>query len=174
MVTDEDIVALKRWAEHMGDAARAALGLLIEHDHWLWSDAFAERCVRRAGGEICLDFGAMAQLWFDGTACSEGQAAILLAAADIGSGRWRIATLDYRNCERLVRAVAVATGHEPPRTVTYDMSDPDTHHVVTQAFDDYQEKQRDLAADGDNKDKRITWADLASKFRDRADEAAAR
>jgi hypothetical protein len=112
MVTDEDIAALRQWAERQGDGARAALGLLIEHDHWLWNDEFEARYVRRERGEVYLDFTEMGRFNPSVLACSESQAAILLVAADIGSGRWRIFTMDGRNRERIVRAVATVAGME--------------------------------------------------------------
>jgi hypothetical protein len=58
-------------------------------------------------------------------------------------------------------------------TVTFDVTDSGDHHALIQALDDYQAKQRDLAADGDNPDKRTGWAMAARRFRDQADEAAA-
>lgn len=66
---------------------------------------------------------------------------------------------------------AAIPGRARRRTVTYDLTDPDDRHVVTQALDDYEVKQRGLAADGDNKGKRTGWAAVARRFRDRAAEA---
>jgi hypothetical protein len=117
MLTDDDVAAIRRWADGSDPHVRAAVGLLAEHDHWFWDEGFAETCIRRASdGTVSLDFIAMARYWRDGTACSQGQAAILLAAADIGSGRWAIGTLDFRNRERVARAAAVAVGYEAATT----------------------------------------------------------
>lgn len=111
MITDEDVAAIQRWANDHSDHVRAAVQLLIEHDHWLWDEGFAKRCVGRAGdGIVYVNFHAAAAYWREEPPCSEGQAAILLAAADLGSGRWRIPVMDCRNRERLLRAVATATG----------------------------------------------------------------
>jgi hypothetical protein len=111
MITDQDVAALKQWAAGNDDHRRAAVGLLIEHDHWLWNDEFAERCVRRfADGTVYLDFAEIERFWHDGCACSESEAAMLRVIADIGSGRWRISVMDVRNRDRLIRAVTVAAG----------------------------------------------------------------
>jgi hypothetical protein len=61
-----------------------------------------------------------------------------------------------------------------PVTVTFDITDPEDRHALTQALDDYQAKQSDLAARGDRTATRTGWAVTARRYRDQADKAAAR
>ena len=59
----------------------------------------------------------------------------------------------------------------PPSTVSFDITDPDDRHVVTQALDDYAEKHEGLVADGHDSGKSTRWAAAARRFRDKAAEA---
>lgn len=76
------------------------------------------------------------------------------------------------SAEVAAEALRKALGQLPPRTVTFDLADPDDRHVLTQALDDYGVKQAGLAADGDSKDNRTRWAAAARRFRDLADAVA--
>ena len=108
--------SLKRWAAGNDDRVRAAVGLLIEHDHWLWDEGFTERCVSGDADASFswIDFAEVKRYYDDGPPCSTSEAAILLAIADIGSERWQISTMDGRNRARVVRAVAQAAGVTVP------------------------------------------------------------
>jgi len=57
-----------------------------------------------------------------------------------------------------------------PRTVTYDLSDPDTRHVLTEALEQYADRERDLSANEGGNDARERWADLADAMRRQAEE----
>ena len=62
-------------------------------------------------------------------------------------------------------------GGEPetdPATVTYDLSDPDVRHVLTQALEDYADHERAMAERPDASESFARWADLAVQMRDRA------
>lgn len=59
----------------------------------------------------------------------------------------------------------------PPRTVTFDLSDPDVRHVLTQALEDYADRQQDMAVIRDNPEQRLTWAALAKTMREQAEAA---
>jgi hypothetical protein len=101
---------LRAWTKNHDNRVRAAVELLIEQDHWLWDEGFTSRCVAIHGGITCLNFAEMKRYHDEGPPCSEGQAAILLVAADLGSGRWKLDTLDGRNRQRVADAVARAMG----------------------------------------------------------------
>jgi hypothetical protein len=60
----------------------------------------------------------------------------------------------------------------PPRTVTFDVSDSDTLHVLATALEDYEAKERDMAALGDASESRERWANLARVMRKVAEAAA--
>lgn len=101
---------LRRWAASNDDSVRAAVELLIEHDHWLWDEGFTARCIRNDRGTPYVDFAEVRRYHHDGCPCSESQAVMLLVIADIGTCRWRIPVMDGRNRRRIVQAVARATG----------------------------------------------------------------
>lgn len=106
-----DMEAIQQWAEESPPWVKAAVILLIEHDHWLYDEGFQEWCVvRQAGGSaVFLDFHAMQQYHDDPeNPGSPGQRVVLRAAADLGSGRWQVAVLDARNRDRLMCAVTTA------------------------------------------------------------------
>lgn len=115
-MTDSSNLAdgLRRWGATKGDdSVRAAVELLIEHDHWLWDEGFTGRCIRDERGVAYIDFAEVRRYHDEGAPCSESQAAILLVIADIGTCRWQIPTMDGRNRRRIVRAVTRAAGMAP-------------------------------------------------------------
>ena len=57
----------------------------------------------------------------------------------------------------------------PPNSVTYNLSDPDVLHVLTQALEDYGAKARDYAGREDASASFARWADLADRFRAQAE-----
>jgi hypothetical protein len=56
----------------------------------------------------------------------------------------------------------------PPRTVTYDLSDPAARHALTQALTEYADRQADMAVIGDSPETRLTWAARAKSMLDQA------
>jgi hypothetical protein len=113
IVPDDDLPArLHEWASAHDNRVRAAVELLIEHDHWLWDEAFVKRCLFADGRLPAISFDAVL-CFHDGDGDpvgSESQVAILRVIADIGSGRWGIDTMDIRNRERVSSAVTRAAG----------------------------------------------------------------
>jgi hypothetical protein len=72
-------------------------------------------------------------------------------------------------------ACAGVPGEEPevlPRAVTFGLDDPDVLHVLTTALEDYEAKERDLAALDDAGESRERWANLARAMRKAAETAA--
>jgi hypothetical protein len=114
-LTDNDIQKIKSWAAtQQGPGGQAAVWLLTEHDHWLHHEKFVRTCVHRNGGEVYVDFGDVRELWRQGTYGSDGQLAILLVIADLGSSRWPLGVMDVREHGRVVRAVAQAASYSLP------------------------------------------------------------
>lgn len=81
----------------------------------------------------------------------------------------RTVMLGTDHCIRL--ALADKAEMPSPGTVTFDITDPDDRHVVTQALDDYKTKHEGLVADGHDSGKSTRWAAAARRFRDKAAEA---
>jgi len=81
------------------------------------------------------------------------------------------AALFLRSAVRLRAFLARTATAQSPRTVTYDLSDPDTRHVLTEALEQYASRERDLAGNDDNPDARERWADLADAMRREAGNA---
>jgi len=108
---------LRAWTKNHDAHVRAAVELLIQHDHWLWDEGFTSRCVFGNDGIACIDFTAVKRYHEEGMSeglpCSTSEAAMLLVIADIGSGRWQIDTMDGRNRQRVADAVMRAAGLAP-------------------------------------------------------------
>ncbi len=114
-MSDDDLVTgLRAWTKNHDAPVRAAVELLIEHDHWLWDEGFTDRCVFDDGGVPGINFAEVKRYHGDvldeGLPCSTSCAAVLLVIADIGSGRWQIGTMDGRNRRRVADAVLRAAG----------------------------------------------------------------
>jgi hypothetical protein len=73
--------------------------------------------------------------------------------------------------------VAAAPGEVPgaggpsPRTVTFDITDPNARHVIAQALEEYATRQQDMAVTGDSQEMRLEWAVIADEFRAQAETA---
>lgn len=59
----------------------------------------------------------------------------------------------------------------PSRSVTFDLTNPDTYHVLTQSLEDYAARQRDQAADERGHEIRERWAALATLMLEQAEAA---
>jgi hypothetical protein len=59
----------------------------------------------------------------------------------------------------------------PPRTVTFDLTDVDAFHALTQALEDYAIRERDQAEHEGGHESRERWADLAEQMRAQAEAA---
>lgn len=110
MTGDDLVTGLRAWAKNYDNRVRAAVELLIEHDHWLWDEGFTDRCIFADGALPGINFAEAKRYHDEGLPCSTSQAAILLVIADIGSGRWQIDTMDGRNRQRITDAVSRAAG----------------------------------------------------------------
>lgn len=110
MADDDLVTGLRAWVKNHDNRVRAAVELLIEHDHWLWDEGFTERCIFDSNGTPYVNFAEVRRYHDDKPGCSESQAAILLVIADIGSGRWQVDTMDGRNRRRVADAVLRAAG----------------------------------------------------------------
>lgn len=110
MPDDFDVMAagLRAGTKDHDAHVRAAVELLIEHEHWLWDEGFAAACVRTLGAAAYISWENAGAYLDSGPGCSGGQAAVLRVAIDLGSDRWKITRLDGRNRDRIIRAVTSA------------------------------------------------------------------
>jgi hypothetical protein len=70
---------------------------------------------------------------------------------------------DDAGLERQYPPVTFYAPAPPPCAVTYDLSDPDVRHVLTQALEDYAAKDREMAENGAG-ESFARWADLADEM----------
>ena len=60
----------------------------------------------------------------------------------------------------------------PPCTVTFDLTDPDARHALTQALENYEAMQEDVVVlTGDSPEKHRAWAAHAKAMREQAEAA---
>jgi hypothetical protein len=107
----------------------AAVGLLIEHEHWLRREDFAyvalgvEWCVFTGRALVSVDFVEAARAVDSGVLpCSSSERQMLLIAASIAEGvpvdlREVLTGLDETNTIRTVCAVVHIAGHEVVETM---------------------------------------------------------
>jgi hypothetical protein len=90
-----------------------------------------------------------------------------------GNGGWRCLTNagaadDDESLSGCCGPVVFYVPAPPPRTVTFDVSEPDALHVLTQALEDYAGHERAMAERLDASESFARWADLADEFRAQA------
>lgn len=107
--TDALITGLRAWTKDHDPHVRAAVELLIVHDHWLYDDGFIAACVQHTQETYISWVAADAYLASD-PPCSPGEASVLRAAIDLGMNRWGLSRLDVRNKQRVMDAVRTAVG----------------------------------------------------------------
>lgn len=114
MSTEDLITGLRAWTQDHDPHVRAAVELLITHDEGMWlrrpefADAFVSR---HEGGEVTIDFHALAAALDQGTApgASSTETGILKLAADLGTDRWRISRMSDETVHLVRIAIAAAT-----------------------------------------------------------------
>jgi hypothetical protein len=112
-LTKQDMARLRQWAAtEAGPSGLAAVQLLVEDDFWLQHEQFVKRCVHRNGDAVYVNFSDIRNLWLEGTYCSQGQSAMLLIIADIGSNHWPLGALDARAVRRVIGALGLASGQQ--------------------------------------------------------------
>jgi hypothetical protein len=119
---------LRAWAKGLL-CLEAAVGLLIEHEHWLRREDFAHAafgfqwCVFTGRALVSLDFVEAACAVESGVLpCSSSERQMLLIAASIAEGvpvdlREALTGLDETNTIRAVCAVVHVAGHDVVETI---------------------------------------------------------
>lgn len=93
-----------------------------------------------------------------------------------GHGRWKCLTNagtadDDESLSAEYPPAAFYVPAPPPSTVAFDLTDPDVRHALTQALEDFADRQQTMAATGDIPEKRLTWAAHAKSMLDQAEAA---
>lgn len=96
-----------------------------------------------------------------------------LSALEGRTARWLCGWEDY-TVAIIARWVQQAheAGRPGPRTVTIDLADADSYHVLTEALEMYAAHERDIETDEHGRDFRERWASLADQWRGMAEDAA--
>ena len=104
---------LRGWSRHHDHHVRAAVELLIWHEHWLRRPDFTRAAVGRGSdGTVYIDWAPAAR--FAGTAAatraSTSERAILDLAIALGTDIYRLGIMGTAHCAAIAQAVAAAVG----------------------------------------------------------------
>lgn len=102
---------LRAWIAGHDLSVRAAVELLIGHDHWLRNGEFVRECLHRGdGGRYWIDWQRARELHDAGLGGSSTERAVLDFAIALGCDRYRFDSMGPANSVLLVRATAAALG----------------------------------------------------------------
>lgn len=103
---------LRAWTARHDPHVRAAVELLIDHDHWLRNGHFVRACVRtsRSDGTVWIDWRAARDTYERGLIGSSTELAVLDYAIALGENRYRLAAMDRTNSRLLITATTRALG----------------------------------------------------------------
>ena len=104
------ITGLRGWAASCDAFTRAAVDLLVDHDHWLWDLKFVQRCVHVNDHDVpFINWMAVEQLLKNGQHPASGsELAVLRLALMLARDLFGLSSLDRVNRGHVVDAVAAA------------------------------------------------------------------
>lgn len=103
------VVGLRRWTRSHDAHVRAAVELLIEHDHWLRDPVFLHQAVQVDQTNAWIRWTDAAEV-LERSKCSSTEHAILELAIALAANRYRLASMGPSNSAAIARAVATAAG----------------------------------------------------------------
>jgi len=107
--------ALRRWAAHMDESDRAAVELLIWHEHWLRAASFTAAAIEKRGVHLAISWRAAREFYDSEARGSTSEMAVLDLAVTLAEDRFRFRIMGSAHSKAIVRAVAQALGEEVPR-----------------------------------------------------------
>jgi hypothetical protein len=112
--TDFDVIAagLRAWTRTHDQHVRAAVDLLIWHEHWLRRADFRKAALDSAGGVIRIGWREAREFAESNPGASTSEMAILDLAVAIGEDRYRLRIMGDAHAKAIVRAFAQALGEE--------------------------------------------------------------
>lgn len=110
----EDLAsALRRWTAGHDSHVRAAVELLIWHEHWLRRADFAKACVhddRAVDGSMWISWREARGFFESQPRGSSSELAILDLAVALGENRYRLSIMGAAHSKAIAQAVASAVG----------------------------------------------------------------
>lgn len=110
-IPHEDLIrGLRAWTARHDPHVRAAVELLIDHEHWLRNGHFVRGCVRvsRSDGTVWIDWKAARHAHHRGLVGSATQLAVLDYAIALAENRYRLTARDRTNARLAAAATARA------------------------------------------------------------------
>lgn len=115
MAADFDtlVAGLRAWTKNHDPHVRAAVDLLIWHEHWLRRRDFTSACVNRdSDGTAWISWTHARDFINSEPRASTSELAVLELAAAIGSNRYKLSHMGTAHAEAITRAFATALGTE--------------------------------------------------------------
>lgn len=113
MAADNPLAAaLRKWTRNHDFHVRAAVELLIWHEHWLGRASFVKACVTAERGEAWISWPKAREFHDSSPRGSTSELAVLDLAIAIGENRYRLSHMGTQHRAAIVRAVAQALDAE--------------------------------------------------------------
>jgi hypothetical protein len=112
---DTMVRALRRWTHNHDPHVRAAVELLIWHEHWLRRPDFTRACIRddtAIDGSAWIHWRQAREFFDSGPRGSSSEMAILDLAVALGENRYRLSIMGDAHTRAIVQAVARALGED--------------------------------------------------------------
>ena len=107
---------LRAWTKDHDAHVKAAVELLIWHEHWLRRPDFTAAAVERYGKVMTIDWNK-ARSFMEDARGSTSEVAVLDLAITLAQDRFRLRIMGDAHSKAIVRAFASALGIEPPEAV---------------------------------------------------------
>jgi hypothetical protein len=114
---DTMVRALRRWTATHDPHVRAAIELLIWHEHWIRRPDFQCACVHddtAIDGSAWVNWREAREFFDSGPQGSASELAILDLAVALGENRYRLGIMGHAHSQAIVQAVASALGEGRP------------------------------------------------------------
>ena len=112
---DTTVRALCRWTNDHDLHVRAAVELLIWHEHWLRRRDFRRACVHddtAIDGSAWINWRQAREFYDSAPRGSTSELAILDLAVALGENRYRLSIMGHAHSQAIVQAVARALGED--------------------------------------------------------------
>jgi hypothetical protein len=112
---DTTVRALRRWTANHDPHVRAAVELLVWHEHWIRRQDFQRACIRddtAIDGSMWIRWRQAREFFDSGPRGSSSELAILDLAVALGENRYRLSIMGDAHSRAIVRAVAHALGED--------------------------------------------------------------
>ena len=109
------IAGLRRWTREHDAHVRAAVDLLIWHEHWLRRQDFRQAAIKRYPRDRMhtVDWDAARAFVDRGARASTSEMAVLDLAVALGENRYRLSIMGSAHSRAIADAVAAAVGLGP-------------------------------------------------------------